>query len=211
MVIGRAGVCVTVGYDDRTLAGILFFFGSVQFFLIMLVCEGALPDYVVSRQAISDFGIGPTAGLFNSSVIVEGLVSLAAAYFYHRTHRILWITIPLVLAGIGPVGVGLFPENLAVPHALFAFISFVFANLAALLLALRLRAPFRYVSGIAGLLGLAALGLFLTGQYAGIGFGGMERLIVYPVLLWEAAFGGYLMAVREEPPGAQASPSPAGR
>lgn len=198
-------------YDDRTLAGILFFFGAVEFFLVMLVCEGALPNYSVSRGAISDFGVGPTSGLFNSSIIVEGLASIAAAYFYHRTHRILWITVPLVLAGIGPVGVGLFPENLALPHAVFALISFLFANVAAVLLMLRLPSPFRYVSAIAGVVGLGALVLFVTGQYAGIGFGGMERMIVYPVLLWESAFGGYLMAGREESPSAGMPPSPAGR
>ncbi len=196
-------------YDDRTLAGILFFFGSVQFFLVMLVCEGALPDYVVSKQAISDFGVGPTAVLFNSSIIVEGLVSVAAAYFYHRTHGVLWITVPLLLAGIGPIGVGLVPESIPARHGIFAFVSFVFANLAALLLVLRLRAPFRYISAIAGILGLVALALFATGQYAGIGLGGMERMIVYPVLLWEAAFGGYLMAIREEPPAPAMPPSAA--
>jgi hypothetical membrane protein len=187
-------------YNDRTLAGLLFLFGSAQFFLAMLICEGSLPAYSVSTQAISDFGVGPTAALFNTSVFFLGLLTLGAAYFYHRTHKTLWITIPFFLAGIGPIGVGLFPENQPLPHAIFAFTSFFFGGLAAVLVSTRVRPPFRYVSVLLGLVGLVALGLFAAGQYAGIGFGGMERMIAYPVLLWEIAFGGYLLSVPEASP-----------
>jgi hypothetical protein len=35
--------------------------------------------------------------------------------------------------------------------------------------------------------------LFASGNYFGLGRGGMERLIAYPTLLWSVAFGGYLM------------------
>ena len=187
-------------YDDRTLTGLLLCFGTAQFLLAMLVCEGALSGYVVSSQAISDFGVGPTAALFNSSIILLGILILAAAYVYHRTHGILWLTVPFLLSGVGPVGVGLFPENLALPHGLFALISFVFGGLTAILISTRVTPPFKYVSILLGVLGLAALGLFVAGQYAGIGFGGMERLIVYPVLFWGLSLGGYLMAEVQAPP-----------
>lgn len=187
-------------YDDRTLAGVLFFFGSVQFLLAMLVAEGSLPTYSVSTNAISDLGVGPTAPLFNTSVIVLGLASLGGAFFYHRTHKLLWITIPFILAGIGPIGVGIFPETMPAPHAIFAFVSFLFGGLAAILTSTRVRPPFRYISILLGIAGLVALGLFVGGQYAGIGFGGMERMIVYPVLLWEVAFAAYLLAAREAAP-----------
>lgn len=196
-------------YDDRTLAGLLLFFASTQFFLAMLVAIGSLPSYSVSSQAISELGVGPTAPLFNSSILVLGLLNLAGAYFYHRTHQVMRITIPFLLTGIGPIGVGLFPENLLVPHSIFAFISFVFGNLTAILIATRVRVPFRYISLILGVVGLLALVLFVAGQYAGIGLGGMERMIVYPVLFWEASFGGYLMATREAPPSGSA-PGPSG-
>jgi len=195
-------------YDDRTLAGLLLFFASTEFFLAMLIAVGTLPAYRVSSQAISDLGVGPTAPLFNSSIIVLGLLNLAGAYFYHRTHNVKWITIPFLLAGVGPIGVGLFPENLLLPHSIFALISFIFGNLTALLIANRVRPPFRYISAILGVVGLVALVLFVAGQYAGIGFGGMERLIVYPVLFWEASFGGYLMATREPSPAPPSGPSP---
>ena len=105
-------------YDDRSLAGILFILGAVQFLLAMLVSEGSLPQYSVSTNAISDLGVGPTAALFNTSVAFLGLLSLGGVYFYHRTEKALWITIPFLLASIGPIGVGLFPERNSVSNAL---------------------------------------------------------------------------------------------
>ncbi len=189
-------------YDNRTLAGILLFLGSIQFLLAMLVCEGALPSYIVSSGAISDFGVGPTAALFNTSIIILGLSILVAAYVYHPTHGLWWLTVPFFLAGIGPIGVGLFPETDRLFHAIFALIAFLFGGLVAILTSTRVRPPFRYIGIALGLLGLVALGLFTVGQYAGIGFGGMERMIAYPVLYWGLAFGGYLMSTTEAQPAA---------
>ncbi len=191
-------------YDDRTFAGLLFVFGSAQFFLVMLICEGALPNYIVSGQPISDFGVGPTAPLFNASIILLGLLTLGAVFFYHRTHKVFWITVPFLLAGIGPIGVGLFPENLPPNirflHGLFALIAFFFGGLVAILVATQLRPPFRYMSVILGVVGLVALVLFVANQDLGIGFGGMERMIAYPVLLWEVGLGGYLMSPPDRAP-----------
>jgi hypothetical protein len=39
--------------------------------------------------------------------------------------------------------------------------------------------------------------LFVSGVYFGLGHGGMEKMIVYPVLLWYVGFGGHLMATKE--------------
>lgn len=203
------GSAARMRYDDRTLAGLLLFIASTQFFLAMLIAVGTLPDYRDSSQAISALGVGPTAPLFNTSIILLGLLSLAGAYFYHRTHGLKWLTIAFLLSGIGPIGVGMFPETVPALHAIFALISFVFGNLTAILVSTRVQAPYRYVCLTIGVLGLAALVLFVSGQFAGIGLGGMERLIVYPVLFWEASFGGYLMSARQATVAAPAS-GPAG-
>ena len=45
-----------------------------------------------------------------------------------------------------------------------------------------------------GGLTLGSLALFVLGIHLGLGPGGMEKMIVYPVILWGAGFGGYLMA-----------------
>ena len=194
-------------YGDRTLAGVLFLFGSTQFLLAMLIAEGSLPTYRVSQQAISELGVGPTALLFNASVILLGVSTLAAGYFYHRTHQVLWLTILFFVTGIGPIGVGLFPENTGLPHGIFALLAFLFGGLVAILSSFRTRPPFRYISILLGVVGLVALALFTARQYGGIGFGGMERMIAYPVLFWEIAFGGYLLSMAEpETPSVPPSP-----
>ena len=46
---------------------------------------------------------------------------------------------------------------------------------------------------ILGTLGLISLILYVPGIYLGLGKGGMERLIVYPNLLWALGFGGWII------------------
>lgn len=193
-------------YDRRTLTGLLVLVGAVEFLLGMLVAEGMRPSYSVSSDAISGLGVDVSAPVFNGSIIVLGVLTLAAAYLYHATHRRLWVTIPFLLAGVGPIGVGLFPETIPAPHGVFAFVSFVFGGLTAILTSFQTRPPFRYLALVLGILGLVSLVLFVSGAYLGIGLGGMERMIVYPVLFWAIAFGGYLMATPE----AAVEPAPAG-
>src|SRR5947199_267685 len=51
-----------------------------------------------------------------------------------------------------------------------------------------------YISDL-GVRSLAALGLFISNNFLGLGNGGMERMIVYPVLTWGIGFGGYLLGM----------------
>jgi hypothetical membrane protein len=59
--------------------------------------------------------------------------------------------------------------------------------------------PFSVIAVILGLMSLGALVLFITGMDLGLGLGGMERMIAYPLLMWGAGFGGYLIANPEKP------------
>jgi hypothetical membrane protein len=54
---------------------------------------------------------------------------------------------------------------------------------------------FRAFSILCGLVGLVALVLFASKDYAGLGVGGMERLIVAPVLLWAIVVGVHLARI----------------
>ena len=45
---------------------------------------------------------------------------------------------------------------------------------------------------------LSASVLYLVKQYLGLGAGGMERIMVYPILIWIIGFGGYLIALPEK-------------
>ncbi len=55
--------------------------------------------------------------------------------------------------------------------------------------------PFQYISVILGVISLIALGLYISKTYVGLGPGGMERMIVYPIAAWGLAFGGYLFGM----------------
>jgi hypothetical protein len=82
---------------------------------------------------------------------------------------------------------------------LFALVAFLFFNLEALASASVVHGPMRWVSALAGVVGLAFVVLMVIGDagnpgvFGPIGHGGVERMIVYPAMLWLMAFGGYLL------------------
>src|SRR5439155_221141 len=82
----------------------------------------------------------------------------------------------------------------------------LFVGLAAIFRARIGRPPFRYLSLVLGVLSLVALGLFIANADLGLGPGGMERMIVWPILVWGTAFGGYLFGSSSPAPAAAGSP-----
>jgi len=102
------------------------------------------------------------------------------------------LSIVVALAGAGAIAVGVFTEAFGVVHELVSLWTFIFIGLSAILAARIVRPPFRYISVILGVLSLVALGLYIAKAYLGLGPGGMERMIVWPILVWGTAFGGYL-------------------
>lgn len=179
--------------DERKWAGLLIFLAGAQFSVFLVIAEAIYPGYSVSGNFISDLGVGPAANVFNSSVILLGLLAFGAVYVGRRLFdRVLLIL--LLLTGIGAVGVGVFTEAFVGIHTVVSFIAFFFAGLTAIWSYRLAKPPLSYVAVVLGILGLLALALFASGTYLGLGRGGMERMIVYPVLAWAMAFGGYLMA-----------------
>jgi hypothetical membrane protein len=189
-------------YDHRKVAGALVFVGGSQFVLGMLVAEALYPGYSISQNYISDLGAGPSALIFNSSVFLLGLTIVASAYFVHRFFRSRLVTSLLVLAGAGAMGVGVFAENYPAMHEIVSDMAFIFGGLLPIASYRLVGKPLSYLSVVMGVLSLSAM-VLLSAQYSfnlgeqyllGLGPGGMERMIAYPILLWETAFGGYLMA-----------------
>jgi hypothetical membrane protein len=188
---------------NKKIAGALLFVGASQFTVGMIVAEAVYPNYSVSGNYISDLGVWgkPSAAIFNPSIILLGLMILVSAYFIQREFRIGTITGFFVLAGLGPLLVGIFPENtilvhgVPVIHSVAAIISFVFSGIAAISSYKITRGPFRYFSVILGVATLFALLLFAITrpEYLGIGVGGMERMIVYPTLVWTISMGANLL------------------
>ena len=194
-------------FDDRQWAGLLLFVGIAQFAIIGLtVAESVYPGYSVSQNYISDLGVGPAALIFDPSIILVGLVVLATAWFLLRAFKDRLVSIVVALAGVGAIAVGVFTEDFGVIHSLVSLWTFIFIALSAILAMRIVRPPFQYISVLLGLLSLAALGLYISKTYLGLGPGGMERMIVWPVLAWGLAFGGYLFASSPSASGTSVTP-----
>jgi hypothetical membrane protein len=165
---------------NRKIAGALLFVGASQFTVGMIVAEAVYPNYSVSGNYISDLGVWgkPSAAIFNPSIILLGLMILISAYFIQREFRMGAITSFYVLAGLGPLLVGIFPENtflvhgVPVIHSIAAIISFVFSGIAAIASYKITKGPFRYFSVILGVATLFALLLFATTRPDYLGIGG---------------------------------------
>ena len=195
--------------SNASKAGVAILAGTVQYSVGLILAEIYYPNYNVSMNTVSDLGATcttsgciinqPTSTIFNSSVILLGLFVLVGAYFLQRAFHWKPATAMIALAGIGAIGVGFFPETTGVWHGLFSLIVFLFAGLSAIVTSRFQKVPLFYFSIILGFLTLGALVLYVGGNYLGLGPGGMERMIVYPVLVATIAFGGHMMAMDDPP------------
>jgi hypothetical membrane protein len=141
----------------------------------------------------------PSAAIFDLTTLVAGAMILAGAWFAYRALGRKAVLIPTVLLGVGTLGVGVFPLTHPAPHTLFAFTAFLAGGIAVVLSSRVTTAPFRYLWTTLGAIALGAtvLGVFFLGwsPVAELGEGGIERWIVYPIVLWLVAFGSYLLAI----------------
>ncbi|MEM1537765.1 MAG: DUF998 domain-containing protein [Candidatus Nezhaarchaeales archaeon] len=177
------------------IAGALIFVGVAQFILSMLIAECLYPNYSVSENYISDLGrlSAASAPIFNSSIVILGLTVVTGAYFLREVVRSKAFLGLLILCGVGVMGVGIFPEDFGVIHFIASLTAFLFGALSAIA-SYRFQKPLlSYFAVVLGVTSLTALILFGLGAYLGLGKGGMERMIAYPVLLWALGFSGYLM------------------
>ncbi|HLH85582.1 MAG TPA: DUF998 domain-containing protein [Thermoplasmataceae archaeon] len=173
-------------------AGVIVFVAAAQFILSVTVAEDIYPGYSVANNYISDLGVGATAHLFNGSIIILGLLLIAAAVLIRRMS--LPFSASLVLSGIGSIGVGVFPETTGIYHTISALFAFLFASIAPYFLIARLKNVISVFWGILGTLGLVSLILFDLGMDFGLGRGGMERMILYADIIWALSFSGWLFS-----------------
>ena len=176
------------------VAGALFFVAASQFVIGLIVSEAIYPGYSVSANYISDLGVGASSMIFNSSIFLLGFLVLIGAYFLQRVFNFKFLTLLLVLTALGAMGVGVFTENSGRIHWVVSLITFLFGGLSSVTSFRLLKQPFSFIVVILGLMSLGALGLYGGRIYLGLGVGGMERMIAYPILMWGAGYGGYLFA-----------------
>lgn len=194
------------------LAAALEFIGAQLVVQLAWDARAGNPAYSLTQNYISDLGAvgcgmysgrfvcSPWHDVFNASIVLLGIllilgVLLIPTAFPARFTRRLGLGL-FVLTGLGAMGVGLSPENVnSTVHYLSAFFAFLGANLALVVLGLAMFRDTRWngwraYTVLSGLVGIVVLGLFGAKAYQWGGFwsawgaGGMERMIVAPVLLW---------------------------
>ena len=191
--------------SDSKAAGTLMFLSGAVALMGIITAETLYPDYS-TRQDISDLGstrppdpviLEPSATIFNSTMIITGALILIATYFVHKRYSRRVLTLPLTVFGTGVFGVGVFPGNVVPWHGLFAMVTFVSGGITAVLSSRVVTEPFRYIcllfGGISLMVLLSAIILQERSPLMVLGFGGVERWVVYPLLMWITGFGGYLL------------------
>ena len=191
----------SAGWADARMPGLLLFVLAAQFMTVLMLAAGIAPAYDVRGGAISDLGaIAETATLFNASLAVVGVLNLIAGYLLFRVRGGASLLVTFAAAGIGAIGAAANPLGHSDLHGLFALVAFIGFNAEAIAASRLADGPMRWISVAAGVLGLAFVIVMVVGDagnpavFGPIGHGGAERMIVYPVMLWMLAFGGYLMA-----------------
>jgi hypothetical membrane protein len=192
--------------NNLKISGVLYFLAGSLALMGIITSEAFYPSgYTTFNNEISDLGSTkppniiihqPSASIFNITMLLVGLLSLVASLYQHNHFRKLLFTIPIILFGLGLVGVGLFPGNMSPYHGISSLLGFLSGSIAAILSFQIISAPFKYLAIAFGLIGMVSwiIVVFAPNLIVPfIGLGGTERWIVYPVMLWLTGFGGYLM------------------
>ena len=197
------------GFDDASVAGLSMVLAGVVAFMGIITAEVLYPDYS-TRQDISDLGSTlppdpiihqPSATIFNSTMLLTGAFLLLAAYFVYRALGQRGFTIAFPVFGLAIFAVGVFPGNIQPWHGLAAILTFTSGGITAVLSSRVVTRPFAALCVALGGVSLLILvsvfvyGLALRAPHplTALGSGGIERWVVYPLLCWVLAFGGYLL------------------
>jgi hypothetical membrane protein len=196
---------------DLRIAGTLVLMAGAGILMAIITAEALYPAaYSTGANAISDLGgteppdsviLQPSATIFDGAMMVVGVLVVVASWFVHQAYGRRSVSVPLLVLGASALGVGLFPGDTGTPHALFAMACFISGGVAAVCAALVVGSGFRWVSIALGAIALLTLGSYVVlgdgNPLMSLGIGGLERWIVYPIVIWLIAFGGHLLGVAD--------------
>jgi hypothetical membrane protein len=192
--------------SDLRRAGFLLSFAGADFLLVIMVLEAIYPGYSVHHNTISDpLAVGTATSLVGEPMLFLAAISwIAGAYYLFRNTGRTGMMMLNILPGAGLLLAVLSPENVnIVLHSAGAVLAFFPGPIAVILSYRSIRSPFRYNALALGSLSLIGTTIYF-GAYEtslvqqGLGPGGWERLIVYPLLIWLIGFGSYLLAKSSE-------------
>jgi hypothetical membrane protein len=199
---------------------ILYILGVLIFVAAMIITQIGYSGttYSLLNNYISDLGAAhcgiyhsniyvcsPWHEVFNVGIVLMGLLLIFGTILMRtaypaRGSRTIGLAL-LVIAGIGAIGVGLSPEDVDLTvHTISAATAFILGNVALIVLGFAMFRDtrwdgYRAYTMISGLVGLIAFILFYVKVWGPLGVGGMERLIVAPLLLWALLVGIHLWRI----------------
>jgi hypothetical membrane protein len=203
---------------NRTLktAGILAFVAAAQWVLLVIVAETQYPNYSIQQNYLSDLGatchrglvsgtpcviVSPSSLIWDTTLALMGLLSLVSAILVYGATRKKGFSILFGIWGLGALIAGAVPETLLSVHELASLASLLAGSIAAIVAFWFLKSPLKYLSLVLDLFSFASLipltsegPFFRWNGIFGLGLGGIERMVVYPIIIWEIAFGAYLMS-----------------
>ncbi len=188
----------------RKVAGLLLLLAGAFILLGIVTAEMTYPEhlhYSTANNEVSDLGATrppnsvrthPSSELFNLTMGVTGLMILSAAGLLRREFSRRSLPYVMAAFGVSVFLVAIFPGNNAVTHPIVAMGAFVFGGLTCIASGRIATGPLRHISRALGVTTLSVL-LFASRLVPTLGDGGTERWIVYPVVIWLVAFGGYVL------------------
>ncbi len=206
--------------SDLRIAGVLFSFGALLFLLLNTASESLYPNFSMLNNAMSDMAAAGTRTfpIEETAILGVSISWIVGAYFLFRNTGKRGLMIVNILPGTGFLLAGLSPENVnIVIHSVGALFAFPFGAAAAILSYRAIRSDLKYFSIGLGALSVSATLVTFLGQrivgpcgtcvgktpgyvqsltQLGLGLGGWESMIVYPLLIWMIGYGSYLMAIR---------------
>ncbi|WP_435075715.1 DUF998 domain-containing protein [Halorubrum sp. HHNYT27] len=202
------------GLSNPSIAGFGLTLSGFIGLMGIITAEVLYPEYS-TRQDISDLGSTrppdpvihePSATIFNTTMLVTGAIVLVSAYLLYRAADRRGFPVALAVFGVGAFGVGVFPGNVTPWHGLFALLTFFAGGVTVVLSSRVVSRPFSLICGLFGGISLLILiSVFFFGLVLRVphpleflGGGGVERWVVYPLILWLPAFGGYLLATADD-------------
>ncbi len=130
--------------NNLKLPGILLFLAGSIALLGIITAEALYPSgsgCTTFSSEISDLGATkppnsliyqPSAGIFNTTMLLSGLMTLTATFFQHKHFKKLLFSIPFGLFGLSLAGVGFFSGEKVPYHGIFALLTFISGGVSAI-------------------------------------------------------------------------------
>ena len=133
------------------ILGITGIAGPIIAISFILIDVGVSPWFLWSRNALSDLGVHQYGYLFNSGLIVEGILNVFFVISLKRIGIARYVQAMMIASGLSLAMVGVFNEHFGYIHLLFALIYFILFPVSIIIASASATLPgFLRIYGIAG-------------------------------------------------------------